>query len=165
MRIRFASHGIELEKGLLWLDATKPKPVAVVSHAHGDHMAKHERILCTPETGALMRRRLGTDSEFLEMPYGKTTRVGDLEISLHSAGHILGSASVTLTFGNVKARVTSASILSTGKRLRVTQRLRPSHDHPEAHRRVAHVVHAAVAIDAVTDWLANGTLLPAASRS
>jgi len=94
MRIRFASHGIELEKGLLWLDATKPKPVAVVTHAHGDHMAKHERILCTPETGALMRRRLGTDSEFLELPYGKTTRVGDLEISLHSAGHILGSAMV-----------------------------------------------------------------------
>jgi len=97
IRVRFDRHGIELEHGLLWLDATRPKPLGVVTHAHGDHVARHKRILCTPETAALVRKRNGPGPEFLERRYGEKTPVGDLEVTLLPAGHILGSALVHVT--------------------------------------------------------------------
>ena len=38
----------------LWLDPRKRKPFAIVSHAHGDHVANHDCYLATPETIALI---------------------------------------------------------------------------------------------------------------
>jgi Cft2 family RNA processing exonuclease len=93
-RVRFDASGIEVESGLLWLDARRPKPFGVVSHAHADHVARHETILCTPATAAFVRRRSGTGPRFLERPYGEPTLVGDLTVTLLSAGHVLGSAMV-----------------------------------------------------------------------
>ena len=92
MKLRFCDEGIEVEGGLLWLDATRPKTLGLVTHAHGDHVAKHETILCTPETAELVRRRTGRGPRFLEVRYGRPTTVGDLEVTLHPAGHELGSA-------------------------------------------------------------------------
>ena len=91
-RLRFDAKGIEVEGGLLWLDAREPKTLGLVTHAHGDHVARHETILCTPETAALMRRRTGEGARFMERRCGETTRVGDLNVTLLQAGHILGSA-------------------------------------------------------------------------
>lgn len=91
-RLRFDESGIEVESGLLWLDSRRPRPLAVVTHAHADHVARHERALCTPETAALVRRRLGPGTKFVERPFREPCPVGDLEVTLLPAGHILGSA-------------------------------------------------------------------------
>ncbi len=91
-RLRFLPEGIEVEHGLLWLDAQKPKPLGLVTHAHGDHVARHKTILCTPETAALVRKRQGPGAEFLECRCGESVTVGDLKVTLLHAGHILGSA-------------------------------------------------------------------------
>ena len=93
-RIRFGPDGIEVEQGLLWLDATRPKPFCVISHAHGDHVARHRRALCTAETAELVRIRQGPGTRCLPRRFGEPTRVGDLVVTLHPAGHILGSAMV-----------------------------------------------------------------------
>jgi Cft2 family RNA processing exonuclease len=90
--VTFHRGGIEVEGGLLWLDSQRARPLGVITHAHGDHVAKHQRILCTPETAALVRRRSGSGPEFLERGYGQPTTVGDLRVTLLPAGHILGSA-------------------------------------------------------------------------
>jgi Cft2 family RNA processing exonuclease len=95
-RVRFDAVGIEVESGLLWLDARRPKPFGVISHAHADHVGRHETILCTPATAAFVRRRSGAGPRFLERPYGEPTRVGDLTVTLLPAGHVLGSAMVLL---------------------------------------------------------------------
>lgn len=92
MRVAFSGNGVEIDGGLLWIDAPKPKPLSVVTHAHADHVAKHETILCTPATAALVRRRSGRGARFLEVPCGQKTVVGDSTVTLLSAGHILGSA-------------------------------------------------------------------------
>jgi Cft2 family RNA processing exonuclease len=92
--VRFESHGIEVDAGLLWLDSRRKKPFGVVSHAHADHVARHDTILCTPETGAVVRRRVGPGRRFLEAAYGEATPVGGLTVTLVPAGHILGSAMV-----------------------------------------------------------------------
>jgi len=95
-RVAFHPEGVEVEGGLLWLDARKAKSFGVVSHAHGDHVARHARILCTRETAALVRRRSGPGPRFLTALYGEGVPVGDLRVTLHPAGHILGSALVHL---------------------------------------------------------------------
>ncbi len=72
---------------------------AVITHGHGDHARPgHRAALATPETLAIMRAR------FQDMPntaqqalkYGDSVRLGDVEVSLVPAGHILGSAQVVL---------------------------------------------------------------------
>jgi Cft2 family RNA processing exonuclease len=90
--VRFDPSGIEVENGLLWLDATRKKPLGVVTHAHADHVARHETVLCTPETAALMRKRRGAGVRYIERRFGERTPVGDLSVTLLPAGHILGSA-------------------------------------------------------------------------
>jgi len=50
------AHTHDVRKGgLLWLDATRPKPFGLITHAHGDHVARHTKALCTPETAELVR--------------------------------------------------------------------------------------------------------------
>jgi Cft2 family RNA processing exonuclease len=94
--VRFAKDGIEVAGGLLWLDARKPKPIGVISHAHGDHVGRHQKIICTRATAAFVRQRSGHKGEYITLDYGEPYRVGDLQITLHRAGHILGAAMVHL---------------------------------------------------------------------
>jgi len=95
-RVRFEPRGIEIEGGLLWLDATVPKPLAVITHAHADHVGRHRVAYATPETAALVAQRTGPGTVFRTLRYGESERVGDLELTLLPAGHILGSAMVHL---------------------------------------------------------------------
>jgi Cft2 family RNA processing exonuclease len=95
-RLRFDADGIEVENGLLWLDARKPKPLGLVTHAHGDHVARHRTILCTPETAELVRLRSGPGSAFRVLRFHEPQAVGPLRVTLLPAGHILGSAMALL---------------------------------------------------------------------
>lgn len=94
MRIAFEDRGIAVQDGLIWIDALRPKPFGVITHAHADHVARHQRILCTPETAAFLRMRIGGAARMLERRYGEPTTVGDCTITLVGAGHVLGSAMV-----------------------------------------------------------------------
>jgi Cft2 family RNA processing exonuclease len=94
LRVRFLDDGIELADGLLWLDARKPKPLGVITHAHGDHVGRHRTIVCTRETAAFVRQRSGHKAEYVTLGYGEPYAVGDLEVTLLPAGHILGAAMV-----------------------------------------------------------------------
>jgi len=68
----------------------------VLTHAHGDHArAGSGSYLCTPETAALLRRRL-QDARVETLAYGERRRIGDATVSLHPAGHMLGSAQVRI---------------------------------------------------------------------
>jgi putative mRNA 3-end processing factor len=93
---------IELERGdlrvagsALFLDARRRAECAFISHAHGDHLARHERTIATPATLALARHRLGDRAkkgEALPCRYREPFGLGDLELELFPAGHVLGSA-------------------------------------------------------------------------
>lgn len=94
----------ELEKGdlkvagsALFLDARRKSPCAFISHAHGDHLARHERTIATTATLALARHRLGDRAkkgEALPASYRAPFGLGDLELELFPAGHVLGSAQI-----------------------------------------------------------------------
>jgi putative mRNA 3-end processing factor len=97
---------IELSKGQLkithsglFLDSHRRAECAFVSHAHGDHIARHDRTIATRPTVSLMRHRLGAKvkGEALPADYRKPFGLGDLTLELFPAGHVLGSAQLRAT--------------------------------------------------------------------
>lgn len=83
--------GLLLTQGRLWVDVRRRQARSFVSHAHADHMARHELALCTPETGRLYQARLGR-RPVREMLLGKPIDYGGLRLTALPAGHCLGSA-------------------------------------------------------------------------
>ncbi len=103
---------IELHKGelritnsALHLDAKRRVECAFVSHAHGDHIGRHDRTIATAPTIALMRHRLGEPkrrkTEALPVGYRTPFGLGELTLELFSAGHVLGSAQLRVTRNEV----------------------------------------------------------------
>ena len=83
--------GLKLTTADLAVDFCRRQPRGFISHAHGDHMARHELALCTPETAALYQLRLGPRPT-LEIPCRVPLEWGGLRLTTYPAGHCLGSA-------------------------------------------------------------------------
>ncbi len=83
--------GLKLTRADLAIDVRRRQPRAFVSHAHTDHMARHELALCTPSTARFYQLRLGA-RPILELPFGQTVCWGGLNLRAYPAGHCLGSA-------------------------------------------------------------------------
>ena len=95
-----SERGLYCPEGGFHLDPLLPVERAVLTHAHGDHArAGSSSYLCTPETAVLLRRRL-EGARIETLPYGERLRVGGVTVSLHPAGHMLGSAQVRIEGGS-----------------------------------------------------------------
>jgi putative mRNA 3-end processing factor len=88
--------GLFCPAGSFYIDPWRPVERAVITHAHGDHARRgHARYLAAAPGQAVLSARLGP--VHLEcLPYGERLRVGDVLLSLHPAGHVLGSAQVRI---------------------------------------------------------------------
>jgi len=84
-------NGLKLTSADLAIDVRRRQPRGFISHAHSDHIARHELALCTPQTAALYQLRLGPRPTF-EMPYRQPIDWGSLRLTTYPAGHCLGSA-------------------------------------------------------------------------
>ncbi len=84
--------GVYLPELELYLDPDRPRPFAFVSHAHSDHFARHEKILCSSLTRRLVETRFGSKAEFQDLKFGETVTLADSTVRLASAGHVPGSA-------------------------------------------------------------------------
>jgi DNA ligase-1 len=91
--------GVFLPESGLWLDPHSRRDFAFVSHAHSDHFARHERLLCSPATRELILARYGhpKKTSFLTPDFGEILEFDGFEARLLPAGHILGSAQLHLT--------------------------------------------------------------------
>lgn len=89
--------GLHLTGTALWLDARRKSELSFVSHAHSDHIARHERIIATSPTLRFMSHRLGRLPAALPVPYNRPFVLGPLDVELLPAGHILGSAQIRVT--------------------------------------------------------------------
>lgn len=90
----------------LYLDARRKRHWSFVSHAHSDHMTRHESVLATPATIALGNERLAHKAGMQKRPRARTPqaetpvefrkplRLDGLSVTLYPAGHILGSAQI-----------------------------------------------------------------------
>ena len=84
--------GLFLTRAQLGVDVRRRQPRCFVSHAHADHIARHELALATPGTACLYRHRLGPRHRVLEMPYREPIQFGQVRLTAFPAGHCLGSA-------------------------------------------------------------------------
>lgn len=84
--------GLELPLHGLWLDPHGRRPFAFVSHAHSDHIARHEEVIASPGTLRLMKARIGGKRREHLLEFGERRAFGNFAITLLPAGHILGSA-------------------------------------------------------------------------
>jgi Cft2 family RNA processing exonuclease len=83
--------GLFLTRAGLALDVTRRQKVGFVSHAHADHIARHELALCTAATAKLYQHRLGS-RRTAELPHRQPIPFGDFTLTTYPAGHCLGSA-------------------------------------------------------------------------
>jgi putative mRNA 3-end processing factor len=93
------ARGLYCEPGDFYIDPAVAVPRAVITHGHGDHARPgHRNALATPETLAIMRTRFQDMPDTAQQPlkYGEAVKIGDVEVSLVPAGHILGSAQAVL---------------------------------------------------------------------
>src|SRR6185436_17904115 len=84
--------GLFLTMAQLGVDVRRRQPRCFVSHAHTDHIARHELALATRGTGCLYKHRLGEKHRVLEMSYGVPIEFAGLRLTALPAGHCLGSA-------------------------------------------------------------------------
>ena len=92
MAVELRKGGLHLTGTALFLDAPRKAELSFVSHAHSDHIARHDRSIATPATLRLMEHRLGKLKGALAAPYRHGFWLGKLWLELLPAGHILGSA-------------------------------------------------------------------------
>ena len=88
-----------------YIDPVTPVPRAIITHGHADHArAGHGSVLATAETLAIMAARYG--AEFTQnrqaARYGEAVRIGEATVTLHPAGHVLGSAQAAVEQGGVR---------------------------------------------------------------
>lgn len=98
--------GLKLTQLDLGIDICRRLPRGFISHAHADHMARHELAFCTPETARLYHHRHGERS-VVELPYHEPRTFGETRLTTLPAGHVLGSAMLL-------AEVEGQSLLYTG---------------------------------------------------
>jgi putative mRNA 3-end processing factor len=84
--------GLFLTQAQMGVDVRRRQPRCFVSHAHTDHIARHELALATPGTACLYHHRLGPRHRILEMQYREPIDFGGLRLTALPAGHCLGSA-------------------------------------------------------------------------
>lgn len=91
-------HGLFCPDAGVFIDPWHPVERAVVTHAHGDHARPGcANYLCCQEGIGVLRERIGQEAHIAGLPYGKTLRLNDVELSFHPAGHVLGSAQIRLS--------------------------------------------------------------------
>ena len=84
--------GLFITAAQLAVDVRRRQPRCFVSHAHADHIARHELALATPGTACLYHHRLGPYHRVQEMHYRLPIAFGDFQLTALPAGHCLGSA-------------------------------------------------------------------------
>jgi putative mRNA 3-end processing factor len=91
--------GLCCQEGGFHIDPTRPVDKAVITHGHSDHARPgHGSVLATQETLDLMRLRYGEHFAGTAQPlrYRESLKLGNVTVTLHPAGHVLGSAQVAV---------------------------------------------------------------------
>jgi putative mRNA 3-end processing factor len=96
--LKFTSLGIYCPKGRFYIDPWRPVNKAVITHAHSDHAYPGHRYYLTHHDGLpiLQHRVERPGVHFYGLNYGETISINGVKLSLHPAGHILGSSQVRL---------------------------------------------------------------------
>ena len=97
--IQLTANGLYCPQGDFYIDPWQAVDRAIITHAHGDHLRWGCRsYLVSKEGERVTRTRLGPDAHIQTAAYGQPVMLNGVRISLHPAGHILGSAQIRVEY-------------------------------------------------------------------
>jgi putative mRNA 3-end processing factor len=95
--LKVTAAGLYCPQGAFYIDPVQPVEHAVITHAHADHARpQNRRYLTCADNAAVLTARLGPEIDLQVLPYGQALDHNGVRLSLHPAGHVLGSAQVRL---------------------------------------------------------------------
>ncbi|MCX7383714.1 MAG: ligase-associated DNA damage response exonuclease [Alphaproteobacteria bacterium] len=104
--LRNTRAGLFCEPGGFHIDPLRAVDRAVITHAHSDHARPgHGAVLASAATLALMRARGIAGVSEQAAGWGEVVRLGEVDVSLQPAGHVLGSAQVVMEYRGSRAVV------------------------------------------------------------
>jgi putative mRNA 3-end processing factor len=90
--------GLYCAAGDFHIDPWRPVPRAIITHAHSDHARFGSDVyVCHRDTAPILRKRLG-EVTIETATYGQILTRNGVELSFHPAGHMLGSAQVSVAW-------------------------------------------------------------------
>lgn len=97
--LRMTNAGPYCEVGGFHLDPCQAVARAVITHAHADHITRGCRSYLTARSGVeLLRSRLNVNAVIQPLEYGERLDIAGVTVSLHPAGHILGSSQIRIEY-------------------------------------------------------------------
>ncbi len=94
------SSGLYCSTGDFYIDPWRPVKRAVITHAHADHARPGSRsYLCSKASEVLLKSRLGHEANIESLEYNEKLTINSATVSLHPAGHMLGSSQVKIEVG------------------------------------------------------------------
>src|SRR4051794_25877603 len=95
--LRVDQNGLWCEAGGFHIDPWGSVPKALITHGHSDHARfGSASYLCAAPSERILRLRLGSYFQLQTIPYGESLTIGDVQVSFHPAGHVLGSAQIRI---------------------------------------------------------------------
>ena len=98
--IQFTNSGLYCEQGGFYIDPWLPVERAIITHAHSDHARfGNKNYLSHTLTKPVLQARLG-DNYYETLEWNETIYINGVKVSLHPAGHVIGSSQVRVAYGN-----------------------------------------------------------------
>jgi putative mRNA 3-end processing factor len=95
--VQVSANGLYCAAGDFYIDPWRPVARAVITHAHGDHLrGGSAQYHLAAEGEVIARHRLPPDAVLVTHAYREPFALGGAQLSLHPAGHILGSAQLRI---------------------------------------------------------------------
>lgn len=96
--IEFTDSGLYCPAGQFYIDPWKPVDKAIITHAHSDHAKPGNKYyLCHRDTQPILQLRLG-DNHYQSIGWNEPIYMNEVKVSLHPAGHIIGSSQVRVEY-------------------------------------------------------------------
>ncbi|EKQ67219.1 putative exonuclease of the beta-lactamase fold involved in RNA processing [Leptolyngbyaceae cyanobacterium JSC-12] len=87
--------GLYCEPGEFFIDPWRGVDTALITHAHSDHARSgSSHYLATQVSEGILKKRLGEGIDLRGVEYGEKIKLGNVWVSFHPAGHVLGSAQI-----------------------------------------------------------------------
>ena len=96
--ISFTDKGLYCQQGDFYIDPWKAVDRAIITHGHSDHAYfGHKYYLCHKYTRPILQLRLGSNN-YETVEWEEVKIINGVQISLHPAGHIIGSSQIRIEF-------------------------------------------------------------------
>jgi putative mRNA 3-end processing factor len=97
--LRWTTKGLYCTEGDFYIDPIQPVARALITHAHSDHARPGMKMyIAHHHTIPILQLRLGASIKAVGLEYGERRSINGVNISLHPAGHIIGSAQIRVSF-------------------------------------------------------------------